>query len=122
MLAFEIGSGSGEKKAEMVATRFAAGNAGSFADNINRWHSQIGLAPPADPKTVPMKDAAVGKDGEGVAIELHNAQNDQRLIVVIASARGDLWFFKLSGASDVITAEREKFEAFMKSLEFGGEK
>ena len=119
MLAFEIGSG--EKKAEMVATRFGAGNAGSFADNINRWHTQLGLEPPADPKTVPMKDAVVGKDGEGIAIELHNPKSDQRMVVVIASARGDLWFFKFSGPGEIVTAERPKFDAFMKSLEFGGE-
>jgi hypothetical protein len=119
MLAFEVGSG--EQKAEMIATRFAAGNTGSFADNITRWRQQIGLPPVEDPRALPMKDATVGKDGEGVALEMHNPENKKGVVVVIASARGDLWFFKFTGPSDVINAEREKFDAFIKSLEFGGE-
>jgi hypothetical protein len=119
MLGLEVGSG--DAKAEMIATRFAAGNTGSFADNITRWRQQIGLPPVEDPRTIPMKDAVVGKDGEGIALEMHNPDNKKGVVVVIASARGDLWFFKFAGPSDVINAERPKFDAFVKSLEFGGE-
>jgi hypothetical protein len=114
-------AGSGEAKAEMIATRFAAGNTGSFADNITRWRKEIGLPPVEDPRTIPMKDATVGKDGEGIAIEMHNPDNKKGVVIVIASARGDLWFFKFAGPSDTINAERGKFDAFIKSLEFGGE-
>jgi hypothetical protein len=119
MLALEVGSG--DARAEMVASRFAANNAGSFADNITRWRNQIGLPPVEDPKTIPMKDAVVGKDGEGIALEMDNPQTKKSNVVVIASARGDLWFFRFTGASDTIKAERAKFDAFIKSLEFGGE-
>ena len=119
MLGLEVGSG--ENRAEMLASRFAAGNAGSFADNITRWRRQIGLPPIEDPSTLPMKDTIVGKDGEGVSLEMNNPDNKKALVVVLASARGDLWFFKFSGPSDVITAERPKFDAFIKSLEFGGD-
>jgi hypothetical protein len=119
MLGLEVGSG--EQKAEMIATRFAAGNTGSFADNITRWRQQISLPPVEDPRALPMKDVTVGKDGEGIALEMHNPENKKGVVVVIASARGDLWFFKFTGPSDVINAEREKFDAFIKSLEFGGE-
>jgi hypothetical protein len=120
MLGLEVGSG--EQRAEMIATRFAAGNTGSFADNITRWRGQIGLPPIDDPSKLPMKDAVVGKDGEGVALEMANPENKKSMVVVIASARGDLWFFKFTGPTDVITAERPKFDAFIKSLEFGSEK
>jgi hypothetical protein len=40
---------------------------------------------------------------------------------MIASSRGDLWFIKLTGPSDLVTAERGNFDAFVKSLEFGAE-
>ena len=119
MLALEVGSG--DARAEMVASRFAANNAGSFADNITRWRNQIGLPPVEDPKTIPMKDMVVGKDGEGIALEMDNPATKKSNVVVIASARGDLWFFRFTGASDTIKAERAKFDAFIKSLEFGGE-
>ena len=119
MLGLEVGSG--DARAEMIATRFAAGNAGSFADNITRWRSQIGLPPVADPSTIPMKDTVVGKDGEGIALEMDNPATKRSTVVVIASARGDLWFFRFTGPTDTIKAERAKFDAFVKSLEFGGE-
>ncbi|MEA2735596.1 MAG: hypothetical protein QOE14_2047 [Humisphaera sp.] len=120
MLGLEVGGG--EQTAKMLASRFAAGNAGSFPDNITRWRTEIGLPPIEDPRTLPMADAVVGKDGEGIALEMHNPANKKGVVVVIASARGDLWFFKFAGPSEVITAERPKFDAFLKSLEFGGEK
>src|SRR5688500_6842213 len=113
MLGLEVGSG--EQRAEMIASRFAAGNTGSFADNITRWRQQIGLPPVEDPRTLPMKDATVGKDGEGIALEMHNPDNKKGVVVVIASARGDLWFFKFTGPSVVLNAERPKFDAFIKS-------
>ena len=119
MLGLEVGSG--DARAEMLATRLAAGSAGSFADNITRWRQQVGLPPVEDPRTLPMKDAQVGKDGEGMALEMHNPANKKGTVIVIASARGDLWFFRFTGASDTINAERAKFDAFIKSLEFGGE-
>ena len=119
MLALSVGAG--DAKAEMIATRFAAGNTGSFADNVNRWRNQIGLGPVADPSTVPMKDAVVGKDGEGIAIELDNPDTKKSMVVVIASSRGDLWFFKFTGPSDTVKSQRDKFDAFVRSLEFGGD-
>ena len=119
MLALSVGEG--DAKAEMIATRFAAGNTGSFADNVNRWRNQIGLPPVEDPSKVPMKDAVVGKDGEGIAIELDNPDAKKSMVVVIASSRGDLWFLKFTGASDTVKSQREKFDAFVRSLEFGGD-
>ena len=119
MLGLEVGSG--ENRAEMLASRFAQGQAGGFGDNLTRWRKEIGLGPVEDPRTIPMKDTVVGKDGEGITIEMSNPDNKKSLVVVIASARNDLWFFKFSGPSDVVNAEREKFDAFVKSVEFGAE-
>lgn len=120
MLGLEVGNG--DARAEMIASRLAAGNAGSFVDNITRWRQQIGLGPVEDPRTLPLKDVQVGKDGEGMALEMHNPANKKSTVIVIASSRGDLWFFRFTGPTDTINAEREKFDAFIKSLEFGGEK
>ena len=121
MLAFDIGSG--EKAAQMIGTRFAAGSTGSFADNITRWRNQIGLPPLEDPTKLPMKDVAVGaKRDPGMAIEMNNPDNKKGVVVVIAGAGNDLWFFKMTGPTETLAAERAKFDEFIKSLEFDGGK
>jgi hypothetical protein len=120
MIAFDVGgAGSGEQKAQMIGTRFAAGSTGSFADNITRWRNQIGLPPLEDPTKLPMKDVAVGpKRDPGMAIEMNNPDNKKGIVVVIAGAGNDLWFFKMTGPTETLTAERAKFDEFIKSLEF----
>jgi hypothetical protein len=119
MLAFNIGSG--EQSAQVIITRLGAKNAGSFEANITRWRAQIGLGPAPDPQSTPMKDVTVGKDGEGIVLDFDNPANAKRTLVLIASARGDLWFIKLSGAAGVVDAQRANLETFAKSLEFSGE-
>jgi hypothetical protein len=123
MLAFGVGPEG--KKADLVVTRFAANDAGSFLDNVNRWRGQLGLAPVTDPEAIKMKDATVGKDGQGIVVEFENPQaspaGGKKMVVLVASAQGDLWFVKLTGPSELVTAERGNFDAFVKSLEFGAE-
>jgi hypothetical protein len=121
MLAFNIGSGAGEKSAEVTIIRLGAHNAGSFQANVTRWRGQIGLGPEPNPQATPMKDVTVGKDGEGILLDFHNPDNARRLLVIIASAHGDLWFIKLTGAAAVVDAQRGNFLTFAKSLEFSGE-
>ena len=114
MLAFDVGG-----DAQMIATRFASGSTGSFEANVTRWRQQIGLPPLEDSSKIPMKDTPVGAKREaGMAIEMHNPDNKKGVVVVIAGAGNDLWFFKLTGPSDAITAQRPKFDDFIKSLEF----
>ena len=121
MLAFDVGGG--DQKAQMIGTRFAAGSTGSFADNITRWRNQIGLPPLEDPTKLPMKDVAVGpKRDPGMAIEMNNPDTKNGVVVVIAGAGNDLWFFKMTGPTETLTAERAKFDEFIKSLEFDGGK
>ena len=123
MLAFSIGQG--DDAGEMIATRFGASGAGSFMDNVNRWRGQLGLPPIDDPEAVELKDATVGQDGQGVIVEFENPsaspRGGKKAVVLVASAQGDLWFFKLSGPTELIDKERPKFDAFVKSLSFGGE-
>jgi hypothetical protein len=124
MLAFAMGPGDQQPRAaEMIVTRFAPGNTGTFLDNINRWRGQIGLEPIPDATSVKMRDVKVGQAGQAIEVEFENPASTppKRTIVVIASAREDLWFFKLSGVADVVAQQREALDQFMKSIEFGGE-
>ncbi len=117
--AFEIGTA--ENKADFVITRLGQDNAGSFLDNINRWRGQIGLGAVADPQQAQMKDITIGPDGPGVMIEFHNPANKKRMLVAIASAGADLFFFKLAGPEDLVQTQRQSLEAFMKSIEFAAD-
>jgi hypothetical protein len=117
MLAFQVGEK--DMGAEVVLTKFASNNTGSFDDNVTRWRGQIGLPPVEDARSTPMKDLAVGKTGRGMVLEFHNPQNSKRMLVLIAEAGSDLWFVKMAGPADVVDAERTNFEAFAKSMEFG---
>jgi hypothetical protein len=55
-------------------------------------------------------------------VELHNPGGEgkpaQRMLVAIASAGGDLYFFKLTGPAETVDKERTAFNEFLKSLEF----
>jgi hypothetical protein len=117
VLAFSIGDG--EKKAETVVTKFPAGGAGDYLSNINRWRGQIGLTPITDAQSVPMKDVSVGSGGKGILVEFHNPDAGKRMIVVIGTVGGELWFYKLSGAGETVEAQREPFASFVKSVDFG---
>jgi hypothetical protein len=117
IVAFQIGPEA--QGADMIATRFAANNAGSFHDNINRWRGQIDLPPVDNTREVPMSDAEVG-DEPGVIIEFDNSAGEEprRMLVALASVGPDLWFFKLTGPPDVVEKQRKPFESFLKSLKF----
>jgi hypothetical protein len=107
--------------AEVVITRFAANNAGTFEDNVTRWRGQLGLDPIADARTTPMKELTAGKDTPGILLEFHNPANNKRMLVLMASSHSDLWFIKMTGPADVVDAQRQNFEVFVKSVEFSGE-
>ena len=103
--------------AELAVTRFAADNAGSFLDNANRWRNQIGLQPIDDPQSVPMNQVKLANESFAVEVEFKNDQANKQMIVAMASAGGDLWFFKLLGPSDVVAAQKANFESFLNSVE-----
>lgn len=118
VLAFDIGPEN--NKAELVITKFARDNAGPFLDNVNRWRNQIGLAPISDVNQVAMEDADVGATNRGVLLDFQNpdAKPAKRMLVCLASQANELWFFKLTGPSDLVTRQKRPFVDFLKSLEF----
>ena len=79
----------------------------------------------AAPTTPAIEVTPPPERGQGVVLELENPQaspqGGKKMLVLVASAAGDLWFFKLTGPSDLVEKERPRFDAFVKSLEFGGE-
>lgn len=101
--------------AEVVVSRFAAGNFGSILDNLNRWRNMVGLEPVDDAAThKPEKATVAGKDAEIYDI----AGKEKRLRVVMVPAGEQVWFFRLVGTTEAVGHELQSFNAFLQSVQF----
>ena len=99
------------------------GDSGSVLDNVNRWRSQLQLAPLAS-----ADDPALGKNEESPAGELfvsHMTSSEPILNgkkAAIASAilkrPGMTWFFKITGEASLVEANLVKFDSFVRSATF----
>ncbi len=99
------------------------GDSGSVLDNVNRWRSQVQLAP-LDSET----DPELGKTVSGPAGDyfLSHMVSTEPLLeekkAAIGSAimkkEGMTWFFKVTGEAPHIEAIMPEFEAFVRSATF----
>ena len=99
------------------------GDSGSVLENVNRWRSQLQLAPIASED-----DPALGKKSETPAGEIFISQMvstepvlDGKKAAIgsaILKRPGMTWFFKITGEANLVEANREKFEAFVRSATF----
>jgi hypothetical protein len=65
-----------------------------------------------------MKDTLIG-DQPGMVLEFDNPNSAKQMVVAIgATGDGELWFYKLTGPSDTVKAQRPAFDAFLKSVQF----
>lgn len=95
--------------------------AGQLLPNVNRWENQLGLPPTAEAdlgKVV--KPMEIGADQAAVVdlIGPENANPRMRMLGAIVPHGQRVWFFKLAGPADVAGAQKEKFDAFLKSIHF----
>lgn len=99
------------------------GESGSVLDNVNRWRNQLQLPPIAS-----AEDPALGTKIEGPAGEFFlshmvstEAVTDGKksaISAAILAKPGKNWFFKITGEAALVEANREKFEAFVRSATF----
>ncbi len=99
------------------------GDSGSVLDNVNRWRSQLKLAPLAS-----AEDPALGKKEEAPAGEIfvsHMVSTEPILngkTAAISSAilkrPGTTWFFKMMGDASLVEANLGKFATFVRSATF----
>lgn len=90
--------------------------------NINRWRGQIDLPEQtqaeldSELKSLPIG----GKQGKYVVLEGPSKDGKpQTILGVIVEHSGKAWFIKLMGDAALAAREREHFEAFVKSIQFG---
>jgi hypothetical protein len=98
------------------------GDGGTLLSNVVRWEKEIGcpISSEADlPKFVTQTNLA-GSPAElidltGPATADHPAK---RTVCAIVPHGDQTWFFKLSGAADVVSAQKDNFDQFVRSIKF----
>jgi hypothetical protein len=109
LLSLRAGAGG-----ELSVTRFP-GDVGGALANVNRWRGQVGL--PALDALPPDAFAAVQVGGlAGQLLELTGETKAQ--VVALVPRSGETWFFKLAGDAAGVAAERERFLAFLASVQW----
>jgi hypothetical protein len=127
---FKVGAAS---EAECYVT-VLGGTGGGVGLNVNRWRAQLGL-PEASPDElaalpkIPMLGGEAvfvdiagiyGAMGDGVHTSVETARQDYGLLGAIVIRGSDAVFAKMTGPLDVVRAEREKFTAFVGSIQDTG--
>lgn len=106
---------AGEGKAEITVMNFP-GKVGGLMANVNRWREQSGL-PPVD-------DSGISKVTEEINVSGTPATYVEAIgekissISVYHPSDQKTWFYKISGPSEVVKAEKASFTAFLQSIEF----
>lgn len=102
---------------EIAVSRFP-GNVGGLLPNINRWRGQVGLPPLADESEI--KKATVAFDQKSA--DIYDFNGSDGTIHVASIPVGPLtWFFKWSSPVPIPDAEKQRFVAFIKELDFDDE-
>ncbi len=92
------------------------GGAGGDLSNVNRWRGQVGLAPVAEEELPKLTDT-VEVDGQPAA--LYELTGDAvRILAAIQRRDGMMWFFKITGDSQLVAQVRPAFVEFLKSVQF----
>jgi hypothetical protein len=117
-------SGTGNP-AELAVFHFGAGRGGDIEATLDRWTSQMELAPGAAPKRETFDSRGLritwidmqgtlkpGQMGMGPT----TAQPNSRLLGAVVEGDGGPWFFKATGPDATLAPQRDAFIALLRSL------
>jgi hypothetical protein len=89
---------------------------GDMTANVNRWRGQAGLPD--------LSEAEINADARSISVDGVEAKYfvvegaERAIFGIIAPRQGTQWFIKADGPKSLAQQEREKFEAFVKSIRF----
>ncbi len=91
---------------------------GDLLANVVRWEGQLGL-PPSTAEDLPKVTKPIDVNGVPVTtVDLRGEKLWTRAAIVPRGER--VWFFKLTGNPKTVEAQAGNFDAFVKSIRFGG--
>ena len=118
--AFAVEDGSRSVAITVVVTEGAM--AADIAANVNRWRGQFGL-PAADAKDISAIVNPIQIGGTaGSYVEIIGPKDpgpQQAVYGAIAPRSGKVWSITMRGDAELAARERQRFEAFVKSIQFG---
>ena len=110
--------GPGGSKAEVNIS--ATG--GGLLANVNRWRSQLGLAPLTESALANQVQSLDVADGKATLIDMKgtDAKTGQpaRLVGLVVPQAQQTWFYKLMGNEQVVEREKEAFTKFVQSTKY----
>jgi len=113
------------KQAEVTVTRFPASAPliGDLLANVNRWRGELGLDRLSEEQLeekTEIEAFSIGElEGDRVKIVApEDGEPGAATLVVMVEQGGQIWFFKLRGDPVVVDRETERFEAYVRSVEF----
>lgn len=93
------------------------GEAGGDLGNVNRWRAQVGLEPIGEEQLRQQAEAV--QVGSEPATLYDQGGEEYRIIAVIHHRPGMVWFYKMSGDKEFVTAQKPAFLQLLKSIRFG---
>lgn len=95
-------------KAEIAVTVFP-GDVGGDTANVNRWRGQLGLEKIGEDKIKSEQSSITVGSLVGRVYNLKSADGKKSTTAVILPKNNSTWFFKLSGDTATVNAEKEFF-------------
>ncbi len=107
----------------VTVTSFPAGG-GQMSDvvaNVQRWGRQVGLAGLTGAEVDELSSPVEVGGFDGTYVELSSPKESDRkvsLFVAMVERRGQVWFFKMLGETELVTGQRDAFRQFLASVKF----
>lgn len=115
LASFTVPGAAGAPPADLSVVSLS-GEAGGELANVNRWRGQLGLDP-LNEKELEAQSKRI-KSSAGTLLVVECAGPKGRIHAAILNVNGNTWFFKLTGEEATVSAARERFLEFLKSLRF----
>jgi hypothetical protein len=118
--AFAVENGSRSVSITVVVTEGSL--AADIAANVNRWRGQFGLAAAEAREIAAMVKPIQFGDTAGSYVEIVGPKDpgpQQAVYSAIAPRNGKVWSITMRGDAELAARERERFAAFVKSIQFG---
>lgn len=109
-------TGTNGATAELAVTAFP-GDVGGELANVNRWRNQLGLAPISAAELTPAVTRLTVNRLEVSVVDFTNdASPATRMLGAIVPFGDATWFFKFTGAPELLEAEKAAFFALVQSI------